>query len=565
MADEIGPRLIDEQGLNITPEPKNSLPLDRNASVSSGEATLHSPADRESVSAGPSPVENLLAATAGLISQYSFMIVAIWIGVVAISMAGFSRQKPLWADEVLFRWIVTLPSIGQIWHSLTLGINTDPPLDHFLTHGLTTFFGSSALVVRLTSIAGISVMLACLFLTLRKYIGSLYALLGVLLPFCTMLVDYGYEARPYGLMYGCFGLAIFCWVKTGEDEASGSVWNFTLFLSLAAALGCHFYSVFALPAFCLGEAVRTQRRGRIHWPTVAALLGASATVLLYLPIIVGARKFSGAYFEKPSLTSIPSMLIRSLDQLVIPLFAFLAFVALFATLGVHFPREEKLDESPRFRELTALGLGFLLIPLLAWGAGLLVLKAFTARYVLHGLFGVFLLLPLFAGRIFRLDRTLGLALLVACGLPALFFAEQGGKRLLKPSNPNADLAQLAAALPALKGDIAVSDPHLLLELLNYSPALKSKCIYLWDNKNELAFTSQDGFSHLAGSAANLGFFRAQAWSDYPDRDRAFLFLTTPDSESDGLGWLRADLEAEHRYGQVVAAPAKYRIVQANPL
>jgi hypothetical protein len=562
MADKTVAPLIDGRGPNPTAEPNHSFAIEN--SSPSAENARYDSREREPASANSSQIENFLNAAARSLAQYSTLIVALWVGVVVISMTGYSRQKPLWADEVLFRWTATLPSISQIWHALTLGINTDPPLDHLLAHGLTQILGSGALVIRLTSIAGISVMLACLFLTLRKFIGPLYALLGVLLPFCTLLVDYGYEARPYGLMYGCFGLAIFSWVKTGEHSSHKTAWNITLALSLAAALGCHFYSVFALPAFYFAEAVRTQHRRRVSWPTVAALVVASATVLLYLPIIIGARQYSSSYFEKPSLTSVPSMLERSLDQLVIPLFAFLAFVALFATLGVHFSREEKFDDSPQFRELTALGLGFLLIPVIAWCAGLLVLKAFTARYVLHGLFGIFLLLPLFAGRMFRLDRSLGLALLMACGLPALLFAEQGTKRLLKPANPNADLAQLAAALPAFDGDIVVSDPHLLLELLNYAPALKSKCLYLWDSQKELTYTDQDGFSHLAKPAVEMGFLRAESWSDYSARNKTFLFLTTPDSEHDGLGWLRAYLESEHRYGPVQAKPAKWLVIQATP-
>lgn len=512
----------------------------------------------------PSRFEKLLWRVALLLSEHSYAIVAVWLAAVAIAMAGFSRQKPLWADEVLFRWITTLPSVRQIWLALTLGLNTDPPVAHLLTHGLTGVLGSSVLVLRVASMAGICVMLLCLFLTLKRYIGPLYALVGVLLPFCTILVEYGYEARPYGLMYGCFGLAIYCWVKAGENSSRRVAWDVALGLSLAAALGCHFYAVFGLPAFYLGEAVRTHRRRRINWPTVVALVGGSATLLLYLPIIQNARQYSSAYFERPWLLSVPSMLVQSLDQLVIPLFAFLAFAALFATLGVRFTREADLVESGEFREVAALSLGFLLVPFLAWGAGLVVLKAFTTRYVLHGLFGVFLLLPLLAGRVFRFDRFLGLALLMACGLPALLFVGQGLNRLRKAPHRSEDFAQVEEILLKLNGDIAVSDPHLFFQLLNDSPALKTKCIYLWDRQNEVAYTRQDGFSHLAEPGTRMGFFRSEPWSSFPAREHAFLFLTVSDSQADGIGWLRAYLEAEQRYGGVVARAGPFVVVEAKP-
>jgi hypothetical protein len=180
------------------------------------------------------------------------------------------------------------------------------------------------------------------------------------------------------------------------------------------------------------------------------------------------------------------------------------------------------------------------------------------------LLGVFLLLPLLAGRLFRLDRSLGLALLMACGLPALLFAGQGVRRLTKPSHPDGDLAQIEAAVSQLPGDVVVSDPHLLFPVLNDSPALKAKCIYLWDQPNETKYSGQDGFSHLAGAAARMGFFRAEPWSSYAKHDSAFLFLTVSDSQPDGLGWLRGYLETQQRYGGVVAKAGPYLIVEAKP-
>jgi hypothetical protein len=515
---------------------------------------------------GASRIDKTIDMAANALSRHALAFAVIWVCAVAVSLVGFSRQKPLWADEVIFRWIATSPSVRHIWQALTLGLNTDPPLDHLLTHALAAVFGSSALVLRLTSMAGICVMLLCLFLTLRKFTGPLYALLGLLIPFCTLLVDYGYEARPYGLMYGSFALAIYAWVKAGEDgSAQAPWWNFVLWLALSAALACHFYAAFALPAFYFGEAVRIGRRHRVNWATVAAIVVGSATLLLFLPIIIGARQYSSSYFEKPSLTSVPIMLVRSLDQLVIPLFAFLAFVALFATLGVRFNRETHPEENTDVRELTALSLGFLLIPLLAWGAGIFVLKAFTTRYVLHALLGVFLLLPLFAGRVFRSDRALALALLLACALPAAVFVFRGAHKALKAPARNENLAQLAQIIPNLSGDIAVSDPHLFLELVNDSPALKAKCIYLWDRENEVKYSGQDGFSHFAGAGVRMGWFRAEPWATYPEKNDAFFFVTTPDNENDGIGWLRAYLEGAHRYGEVVSTTGQYVVVQAKPV
>ena len=241
-------------------------------------------------------------------------------------------------------------------------------------------------------------MLFFIFLTLRQQIGPLYAFLGLTLPFCTSVPSYAYEARPYGLMYGCIGVAVYCWAKIGDDKFNRPLWNVALGLALTAALGCHFYSVFALPAFYLGEGVRTARRHRISWPTFWALVCATATVGVYWPIIIGIHKYSGSYFAKPSLKSVPQMLEDSMIGMPIALFVFLLFVAVLVILRFRFTRHIKSDDDNQFRDLTALALGFLLLPLLAWFAGVVVLKAFSAKYVLHGLFGVFLMIPLFAAR-----------------------------------------------------------------------------------------------------------------------------------------------------------------------
>ncbi len=488
-------------------------------------------------------------------------------------MVGYSKQKPLWADEVVYRWIAILPTTREIWLALTLGLNPDPPLAHLLVHWLTVLFGSSPLVVRLASIGGITMMLVGLFFTLRRYVGPFYALLGLLLPFCTTLVDYGYEARPYGLMYGCFGIAIYCWVRAGDDGSSPIAWNVGLGLALAAALSCHFYAVFALPAFYMSEYVRTLRR-RVSWPTVSALVGASATMALYWPIIVGARKYSNAYFGTPRLLSLPSMADSSLRDIGIVLVSALFLLAVLITLGIRFTRKVDSEEMPSMREIAALGLGFLFVPLLAFAAGVLFLKAFTDRYALHGLFGVFLLFPLFASRVCKSNRSLGLVLLVSCGIPGLMYVTRGIHQALKAPDPLVaasnggarpiDLFDLERTIPQLNGDIVVSDPHLFLQMVNYSPTLKARCIYLWDAEKEREFAGHDDFANFVADSRQMGWFRAEQWGHYRGHEQTFLFLTTPDGQSDGAGWLRAYLEAVDRYGDVMVKVGQYLVVTAKP-
>ena len=502
------------------------------------------------------------------------IVVSAWLCAVVFSMAGYSRQKPLWADEILFRWVATSRTIRDIWRALPLGLNGDPPLTQLVAHGLTSLLGAGPLVLRLPSIAGVTIMLLCLFLTLRIYVGALYAAPCLALPFCTGLAAYGYEARPYGLLYGCLGAAIYCWAKIGDDRQNRAIWNAAFGVALAAALGCHFYSVFALPAFCLGEAVRTRRRRTVSWPTLGALFAASATLVFYFPIMAGMRQYSNAYFGRPHLGSVVDFANVNLNGFGLPLFAFLGLAGALAVFG--FPSAPGAGNGPasHFCEITALALGFLLLPLLGWAAGVVVLKAFVDRYVLHGLFGVYLLLPLLAGRIFRFDRVLGLVLALACACQGLVFMARGAEGAFKAPDPlrpatyggarPVDLTLSDDALTALPGDVVVTDFHVFLQMVDHSPRLKTKCIFLWDPEKERRYTGSDVMSRMSRNGASVGMFRSEPWNGYGNRDKEFLLLAKPSSETEVRGWLRAYLQSSGRYGEVVKQVGQYVVVAIKP-
>lgn len=513
----------------------------------------------------PAPGQQTWERVANFLSRYWYIAVAGWMCAVIVSLAGYSRQKPLWNDEIFFRFIALQPSLRAVWHAQTIGASSDPPLAQMVTHGLISLFGSGPLIVRLPAIAGLAVLMLFLALTVRRHAGGLYALVALVLPFCTLLRDYGYEARSYGLMYGLIGLAIYCWTRAGEDRRDGGWWNAGFGVALAGAFACHFYGVFVLPGFLLGEAVRTLRRRRISWPTVAAMVGAFATLIFYLPIIVTARKLSGSYFEKPSLRSVPGTVLRGLSGLTVPLFVFLCIASLLIALGFRFARDTDSNEVSCFRESVALALGLMMIPVMGWLAGELLLKAFTDRYVLHGVIGVCLLIPLFAAQVFRRDRALGLALVLAFGLWAVSEAGAGARGVLRPAPDNPDFVQIAAALPELPGDIVVSSPHIFTQMITYSPALKDRCILLYDRPKELQFTGQDTGTPNYVAARELGFFRTEEWDRYPGRDGSFLFLTVPDYNPDWPGWLRDYLKSVNRYGRVVRTFGPYILVEAKPL
>jgi hypothetical protein len=508
--------------------------------------------------------ERFLRAVASFVGQKSLYLAAAWLLLVASAMVGYSRQALPWVDEILGRWICTLPTARDIWSALGTGIHADPLPLALLMHWLTVAFGPGALALRLPSIVGICAMLLFLFLTLRRHVPPLYALLALILPFCTTLPTYGFRGRPYGLLWGCLTGAIYCWDKAGDRSSVG--WNVAFGLALAAAQGCHFYAVFALPAFCLAEGVRSLERRRLSWATVAALTAASATELLYLPFMSNLHRFLSPVprLDVPHLGSVPRMLVNNLNGLAIPLFACLLLAAACATLGLRLTPEPRGEGNTRTRGLAALGLGFLLIPWIGWGVELFALKVFEDRFVLHGLLGVFLLVPMLAAWWSRSDRLLGLALVTACALPAFITLERGIAGDFKAPAQYADFALLEHALPQMEGDVVVPDMFLFAEMVDYSPALKAKCIYLTDAEKELEYTGSEKLSLIFPKWAVITGLRTTKWRDYPYRDVGFLFLTLPDREPDSsVEWLRPYLRASGRYGGTLMSLGRYVIVHAK--
>ncbi len=178
-------------------------------------------------------------------------------------MMGHAHQKPFWYDEVIFRWVAMEPSVHSIYRDLLGAIDLDPPLAQVVTHFTVMLLGSGQIATRIPAMIGVCSTLLCLFLTLEIYLDSLFALIALVFPVCSLLIEYGWEARPYGLMDGFLALTVLSWCYLGKDDSRRGLWTAVLAASLTLMLGCHFYAIFALPAFYVAEVDRSHRRGPV--------------------------------------------------------------------------------------------------------------------------------------------------------------------------------------------------------------------------------------------------------------------------------------------------------------
>lgn len=511
-----------------------------------------------------------------IFSSWRYGFAAVWLVLVFVAMMGRAHQKPFWSDEVVFRWIAMEPSVHAIYRDLLVPTDIDPPVAQVVTHFAIMAFGSGQIAVRIPEMVGECSALLCLFLALEMYVGTLFAYIGLLFPLSTLLITYGWEARPYGLMYGFLGLAVLSWCHIEKEGARRGFWTALLATSLSLMLGCHFYAVFALPAFCLAQFLRSRRQKQIAWATWLAILGASATEFLYLPIMKAAREYSDGYFERPDLHSLPRMFAQSLPDAGLSLAIFLVLVGAVVLGGVLVPVRNMVSGSSVNNdfldsEFVALAWGIALVPIIGWVAGILFLKAFVTRYVLYGLIGLFLLLPFFASRLSKGNPVVALLLIGTFGFQGLLVVGRGVSDLLKAPDPMlaphvsdaslSDLAAIQSAVSTLDRDVVVSDPQVLIEAADYSPLLKSRCVYLADREKELRFNGKTTSSRMLPDLATLNWVRAMPWSVY--RNGGFLLLTVPDAEDD-YGWLTTEVEQSRRRGPLVAHAGKFVIVQVNP-
>src|SRR5262249_2780883 len=138
-----------------------------------------------------------------------------------------------------------------------------PPFFYVLTRASLSLFGESNFVLRLPAVVGVWAMGLCLYRFVSKRSTALYGLMAMFFALTTNACYYAFQARPYGLVLGFSGIALICWQSLAEEKENRVLPLVGLWLSLAAAVACHYYSVLIPMAFALGEVARTLRRSKI--------------------------------------------------------------------------------------------------------------------------------------------------------------------------------------------------------------------------------------------------------------------------------------------------------------
>jgi hypothetical protein len=307
-----------------------------------------------------------------------------WIAPITFSLfyfLGASRYALgtlFWYDELVTIYLSRLPSITDLLTAQWQGIDWSSPIIHIVTRAANFLPGNERITNRLPEMIGVWVMCLCLYRFISQRCPIPYAIAAMLMPVLTQAFDYSYEARAYGLVLGCSGIALVCWQMAAEGQRRG-IALVGLTLGLMLALVAHYYSIFIMLAFYVAEVVRATHNRRVDWKVLIALSLSGLSLLLLWPYLNNLRVLNN-YIRQLEYGIGFTGLLKNLSGYLKP--AFLSALLIFgiSLIVSTFDLPDRFAHLPLFNRLTRnkipIAVTLLLAPLIA-----IVLGTLTARLV----------------------------------------------------------------------------------------------------------------------------------------------------------------------------------------
>jgi len=420
---------------------------------------------------------------------------------------ALAGRKLMWNDELYTYYIARLPSMHDVIGALMARGEQTPPFFYVITRASLRLFGVNNISIRLPEMLAVWVLSACLFVFVARRMSSLSAAAAAAFPLVTVAFPYAYEARAYGLVLGFAGLALVLW-QTATMEAAGRARVFSLAglaVALAAAVSTHYYGIFVLLPFALGEAVRTMTRRRLDIAVWIAFAVSVLPLAFHLPLIRAATAYSGAFWSPPQWVNVPDFYIDLLFPALMP-------IAAIATLAVinglrpaeatgpakagHYsaagpPEGGHYSTALPLHEM-AVAAGFIALPIVCVVIAKFVTGAFVNRYALPAVIGFALLAGLAVEVAFRRRPVMRIAALVCLGgwfmlAQAREWVEPTGYSQPFPAASIARPAEWVSKVGERDLPLVIADAHTFTMLSHYgAPDIKPRIVYLADPDRALA-------------------------------------------------------------------------------
>jgi Dolichyl-phosphate-mannose-protein mannosyltransferase len=288
-----------------------------------------------------------------------------------------AQRRLFWFDEINTVYIARLHDLGSIWSACTHAGDFNPATFYLLTRWSEAAFRANELGARIPQVVGFWVFCLCLYCFVSIRTNALAGFIALLFPITTPGYWYAYEARPYGLVLGFFGLALISWQAATDRSRRRWIPLAGLAVSITGAALCHGYTFLFLVPLGVGELVRTFQRRRLDAAVWCALL---------MPLIVFAATMLPLLHTvratlPPSFVATFSESIGSGWDLSIHRTLFLALFLLISAWAAAGLPSKPLADSGKFawHEIACLA-ATLCTPLVAFGAALATHAPLYGRY-----------------------------------------------------------------------------------------------------------------------------------------------------------------------------------------
>jgi hypothetical protein len=489
-----------------------------------------------------------LTAVGAAIERRARPLLALLLTAVAAVTLVLAHRKPLWNDE-LFTYYISRLSIGDMWSTLSTGVEQTPLTFYVVTRASLDVLGDGGIAMRLPELLGFLLMSVCVFLFVERRSSPLYGLVAVIFPIATIAYGYAYEARAYGLVLGFSAAALLCWQVAAEAGPHRRLAALGTALSLAAAVASHYYAVLILVPLVVGETTRSIISRRIDWLVLGSFGGALVPLLAFSPLIADAKDYSTSFWAHPTWHAAVRFYPDSLmDRPLGVVLAVLAAVVVFVVWRSWSTRRRAWSSLPPSHELAAL-VTMALLPFFGVALGKLVTGAYTERYVLSAIVGIAILIALAAWWTDAGVPAIGLSLLIV-------FVLFAGARVVERNDDvtvDADAqAQALAFLERHSGDgepIVVASPHDFFEL-SHRVARDGgpRLIYLADTTLARRYLETDAVELGVIGMKEIAPLRVESYrrfvASHPrfvvyGRDRAWDWLTSALHASGAREWVMA--------------------------
>jgi hypothetical protein len=211
--------------------------------------------------------------------------------IALLSITGaIAVRRHLWWDELDVYYMAIQPTFRAIVHSVSFGLDRQPPTYYIPLYYLVQWFGATPLVLRSIAIIPYWLATLVLYFTVARRTTPIYGFLAMLFPSLTLAFTYSFEARPYALVLLFSACAFLSWQLTQETRARRFALP-ALTLSIGAAFAVHYNACLVVLPLLAGEAILAARRRAFDFPVLLSICCGAFPVFLLFPNILSHRHF----------------------------------------------------------------------------------------------------------------------------------------------------------------------------------------------------------------------------------------------------------------------------------